>query len=505
MQLKEMSDDALIAQIGTACRAERRFVADVVSYLVEVEDRRLDLRSGSSSLFDYCVRSLGMSEGAAFRRINAARLVRRFPCLLAKLSRGELHLSGLVLLRDYFTNDNVEELAAAASHRSESKLRKLIARRWPRSAVPERIDKLRRSRIDPLSPEEYLVQFTMRASTYEKLQHARDMLRHSHPDGDIASVLDRALDLLITKLERERRGAAKGPRPSTASSTTEISRAARREVFARDGEQCTYRSEVGERCPSRGFLELDHAEARSFGGGSDPSNLRVLCRAHNRLHAEEDFGKEHVAEQIEFRRRMSSDAVVPVASVASVAASAAPSVAGSAAPSVAGSAAPLVAGSAAPSVAGSVAPSMAGSVAGSAAASVAASVAGSVAGSAAASAAAAGVSSPMREVMVPAASSAASAAASVAAAVAREVGQAHVTEGFEDYFRQRMSAESDALAASVLEAASDEGRAVHGLVEMGFARQASVRTVKSILARGGTQTPLVDILREAICVLAASR
>lgn len=111
----------------------------------------------------------------------------------------------------------------------------------------------------------------------------------------------------------------------------------------------------------------------------------------------------------------------------------------------------------------------------------------------------------MREVMVPAASSAASAAASVAAAVAREVGQAHVTEGFEDYFRQRKSAESDALAASVLEAASDEGRAVHGLVEMGFARQASVRTVKSILARGGTQTPLVDILREAICVLAASR
>ena len=71
------------------------------------QERRLDLRAACSSMFDFCVRRLGMSEGAAYRRITAARLVRRFPCLLAVIERGELHLSTLVLLREHLNDTNV--------------------------------------------------------------------------------------------------------------------------------------------------------------------------------------------------------------------------------------------------------------------------------------------------------------------------------------------------------------------------------------------------------------
>ncbi|MEA2750820.1 MAG: hypothetical protein QOI41_4963, partial [Myxococcales bacterium] len=52
-------------------------------------------------------------------------------------------------------------------------------------------------------------------------------------------------------------------------------------------------------------LELDHVEARALGGTNAASNLRVRCRAHNRLAAEEVFGKAHVAERIDFRQRRS--------------------------------------------------------------------------------------------------------------------------------------------------------------------------------------------------------
>jgi hypothetical protein len=79
----------------------------------------------------------------------------------------------------------------------------------------------------------------------------------------------------------------------------------RRAVFERDGEQCTFVDEVGERCPQRGHLELDHVEARALGGTNAAWNLRVRCRAHNRLAAEEVFGKAHVAERIDFRQRRS--------------------------------------------------------------------------------------------------------------------------------------------------------------------------------------------------------
>jgi hypothetical protein len=33
------------------------------------------------------------------------------------------------------------------------------------------------------------------------------------------------------------------------------------------------------------------------------SNLRVRCRAHNALHAEEVFGRAHIAAHIHFRQR----------------------------------------------------------------------------------------------------------------------------------------------------------------------------------------------------------
>ena len=74
-------------------------------------------------------------------------------------------------------------------------------------------------------------------------------------------------------------------------------------LFERDGEQCAYVDEASERCPSRGHLKLDHVEARALGGTNAASNQRVRCRAHNRLAAEEVFGKTHIAERIDFRQR----------------------------------------------------------------------------------------------------------------------------------------------------------------------------------------------------------
>jgi hypothetical protein len=130
----------------------------------------------------------------------------------------------------------------------------------------------------------------------------------------LAVVVDAAMDLLLAKLEKERLGKVKAPREPTkptagSSPATPRARAipavVRRAVFERDGEQCTFFDEAGERCPQRGHLELDHVEARALGGTNASSNLRVRCRAHNRLAAEEVFGKAHVAERIDFRQRRS--------------------------------------------------------------------------------------------------------------------------------------------------------------------------------------------------------
>ena len=335
MNTNQLSDDELVSRLRAICLDSRRLDTGLLVHLIEVEERRLHLASACSSLFDFCVRRLGMSEGAAFRRMTAARLARRLPTLLAHLESGKIHLSTVVMLRDHLTEHNVEELVEAASGKTKRQVEELLAARAPRPDVPARIRKLPSkvspptlplrplaearsalpaARIEPLSPARYKVQLTASAELREKLERARDLMRHRNPSGDLAAVVEGALDVLLEKLERERLGKAKKPsrarRPVKAG---HIARAVRREVFERDGEQCTFFDDQGRRCPSRAFLEIDHIDARALGGGGEVSNLRVRCRAHNHHHAEEVFGRSHVARHIHFRQQKYAEPSVDAA------------------------------------------------------------------------------------------------------------------------------------------------------------------------------------------------
>src|SRR5438046_6379107 len=103
MQLAKLSDKELIASIAGICLEGYARTARLLVLLIEVEERRLHLRSARSSMFNFCVHQLGMSEGTAARRISAARLVKEFPALLPSIERGDLHLSTLELLRPHLT------------------------------------------------------------------------------------------------------------------------------------------------------------------------------------------------------------------------------------------------------------------------------------------------------------------------------------------------------------------------------------------------------------------
>jgi uncharacterized protein (DUF4415 family) len=66
----------------------------------------------------------------------------------------------------------------------------------------------------------------------------------------------------------------------------------KRQVVERDQGRCTYVGESGRRCDARERLEFDHIEPVARGGQASAGNIRLLCRAHNQLAAEEMFGAE---------------------------------------------------------------------------------------------------------------------------------------------------------------------------------------------------------------------
>src|SRR4029079_11608887 len=156
-----------------------------------------------------------------------------------------------------------------------------------------------RSVIEPLSARRYRVQFTADLELKEKLDLARQLLRHAHPGGDLAPIVSRALDLLIEQVLRRRFGVKRGRRgarsaskqgvqSSSADKTTRVdahpsapasaarnmpvntsmckhrphvSRPARRAVLERDGLGCSWIDGDGKRCGSRAWLGLDPRRA----------------------------------------------------------------------------------------------------------------------------------------------------------------------------------------------------------------------------------------------------
>jgi len=227
------------------------------------EERRLHLKAATSSLFDYCLRRMGLSESEAFHRITAARLARRFPKIFELLEARAIHLSALRLLRDHLTPENHQELLALACNKSKKAVEALVATIAPRPDVASRIRKLPAQRglaqastsaasmgavpitpepeaeksieavsfieavrvkasgssasmaetsvsataastLSPLSSTRHLLRATISHELKDKLERARDLMSHANPSGELTVVLERALELLLEKLEKQR-------------------------------------------------------------------------------------------------------------------------------------------------------------------------------------------------------------------------------------------------------------------------------------------------------------
>lgn len=390
-RVRQLSDRQLLSGLKGALCEQRRSVAEVVAHLGEVEDRRLHLIGGYGSMFEYCSSHLLMSEDEAYRRIEVARLARRFPQLFPKLARGEISLSVAALLRSHLTPDNAEQLLADLSGKTVRQAREVLAGWFPRPDVASSIRKLpvrpvasaeaaaqlsltgrvgsahdkspprppqpppqppfadasataeraaaatppggpgctvglppRSHSVQPLAPERYRIQLTAGAELKRKLELATDLLRHSMPSGDLAAIVERALDVLIEQTLMRRFGVKKSVASTTPSSggvapsdrqgsssasahaPTEhgrhIPNHVRRAVFERDEARCSWQAADGTRCNSRAWLEHDHAIPWAKGGPSDVKHVRLFCRAHNRLAAEQTYGRK-VIDRIIARRQ----------------------------------------------------------------------------------------------------------------------------------------------------------------------------------------------------------
>lgn len=138
----QVDDASLLSSLHALVRANREGTSKIVAHLAEVDERRLHAVRGYPSLFAYCLQELRFSEDEACRRIDAARLVRRFPSILPMLESGELSLSVLGLLKHRLVEENAEAVLAGVSRKSARDAKEWLAAKFPQPDLPDAIRKL---------------------------------------------------------------------------------------------------------------------------------------------------------------------------------------------------------------------------------------------------------------------------------------------------------------------------------------------------------------------------
>ena len=331
IDFRHVSDQKVLASVRAAVEHERTATAHLLAALMELDTRRLYLQEGCSSLFTSCTQVLHLSEHAAYNRIETARAARRFPLILDLVESGAVSLTAVRLLAPQLTEENHRDLLGRARHRSKRDIEILLAALRPQPDVPSTIRKLPTAaalqplddaapnpsvagglddgqgdfdaadahrppaapaEMKPMSPERYRVQFTVNRETYDTLRRAQDLLRHAVPNGDVAVIFERALELLIVRLERTKFGSTKHPKVfrNESPASRHVPAAIKRAVWERDSGRCAFKGTLG-RCTETGFLEYHHLVPFAAGGLTCVENLELRCRAHNRHEAEQWFGE----------------------------------------------------------------------------------------------------------------------------------------------------------------------------------------------------------------------
>src|SRR5689334_13960653 len=281
-QLSALSNEDLLEAFAGLVAQDRRTPAALLAHIAEIDARHLYLRDGHESMRSYCLVRLGLSEDAAAKRIQVARLTRELPALFPAIADGRLSLFSVRLLAPRLTSANVDELIAEASGKSAAGIQEVLARRFPKAealrlddgitpqvAVPEADRHAVRhvdfapaaiaprvsTRIAPISPDRYTLQLTLPKETHDKLRRLQALLGHAVPDGDVVRILDRSFDALLDKVEKRKFGSPTAKAPRAGGTRRSIPAQIRRAVYERDGRGCVALLENGMRCGSQDKLE----------------------------------------------------------------------------------------------------------------------------------------------------------------------------------------------------------------------------------------------------------
>ncbi len=233
LNLKKMSNSELVSQLKHKVLEERKSLTEILHMIQEVESRRLYSLYKYSSLFAFVTKELGYDESSAYRRIEAARLLKQLPTEESKkvetsLEQGKLNLTNLSSLNGFM-------------RKKESKSKKRLSTLEKTMFIDQIENKSTRecqvllAQLDPeLSPDlrekeralagdKTELKIIVSNAILEKLNRVKAIRAHVNPNMNYAQILEYMAEVVLDKTDPERKWAKKEKKEIKTSIATNLS------------------------------------------------------------------------------------------------------------------------------------------------------------------------------------------------------------------------------------------------------------------------------------------
>ena len=329
--MNNLNNQEIINKVEGLIQKQREGRSELIKHLIEFDKRQLHLALGFSGLFSYLVNKHKFSESSAYRYSQTVKVAKLFPVVIEDLNSGSLSLSNLTkaskkLLSNSLTSSEKVGLLDELKGVAKKEVEKILAPKV-KSTPKEKVQTLileeppienntRKKTPTPIEKPSKVVlktiTFTVKESTYEKLERAKEVLSGKYPKGALTSeVFEEAIELLLEKKcpkRKEKRVKKsiekvqpKQPNKSIPQKRRALSAKIKREVLAKDNYRCSYKTKDGKVCGSKNNLHFDHILPVALGGDNSSENIRLLCRQHNLFEAGRLMGEKFIKEKIKKR------------------------------------------------------------------------------------------------------------------------------------------------------------------------------------------------------------
>ncbi len=284
---RKLTGHSLHAEAIRLARSYRLTETELIGILQQIDSSKIFQSLGYTSLFNYCVEALELSESQSSTFVGVARKSMEIPALQEALTSGTLTVSKARRILPVIEESNCAFWIEKAAVLPQKVIEREVAKRNPDLSVAER--------IRPLSETQAELRCSITYKTEEQLERCRQLLgqklkrpiRMQEVLGILSEQYLEAHDPVVKAERMATRVAAQHVKRSTRLRSVPNPRAIqaglRHQINLRDQGQCTQTLPNGTRCPSRQFLHYHHIRPIARGGSTSLDNLTTVCSAHHKM------------------------------------------------------------------------------------------------------------------------------------------------------------------------------------------------------------------------------